>query len=107
MAAGRRMGFPLREEDAVRWITINPAKALGIDKQTGSLEPGKMADVVIWSGNPFSVYTKAEQVFIDGALVFDRNDPERQPRTDFSLGLPGDSPIDAPAAGSGEPGGVQ
>jgi len=89
MAAGRRMGFPLREEDAIRWITINPAKALGIAKQTGSLEPGKMADVVIWSGNPFSVYSKAEQVYIDGALVYDRNDPARQPRTDFSLGLGG------------------
>lgn len=91
MAAGRRMGYPLREEDAIRWLTINPAKALGIADQTGSLERGKMADVVIWSGNPFSVYSKAEQVFIDGALIYDRNDPERQPRTDFSLGLPGDA----------------
>ncbi|HBL27279.1 MAG TPA: amidohydrolase, partial [Acidobacteria bacterium] len=48
MAAGRRMGYPLKEEDAIRWITLNPAKALGIAGQTGSLEPGKMADVVIW-----------------------------------------------------------
>src|SRR6185436_7145162 len=56
MAAGRRMGLPLREEDAIRWITLNPAKALGIADQTGSLAEGKMADVVIWSGNPFSVY---------------------------------------------------
>ena len=91
MAAGRRMGLPLREEDAVRWITINPAKALGIADQTGSLETGKMADVVIWSGNPFSVYSKADQVYIDGALIFDRNDPARQPLTDFSLGILGAS----------------
>jgi len=89
MAAGRRMGFPLREEDAIRWITLNPAKALGIAGQTGSLEVGKMADVVLWSGNPFSVYTKAEQVYVDGALVYDRNDPAHQPVMDFSLGIPG------------------
>jgi imidazolonepropionase-like amidohydrolase len=89
MAAGRRMGLPLREEDAVRWITINAAKALGIAGQTGSLEPGKMGDVVIWSGNPFSVYSKAEKVFIDGALIYDRNDPARQPVMDFSVGQSG------------------
>ena len=89
MAAGRRIGLPLREEDAVRWITINAAKALGIAGQTGSLEPGKMGDVVIWSGNPFSVYTKAEKVFIDGALIYDRNDPARQPVMDFSVGQDG------------------
>ena len=45
-----------------------------------------MADVVIWNGNPFSVYAKADQVFVDGALLYDRNDPERQPVSDFELG---------------------
>ena len=45
-----------------------------------------MADVVLWSGNPFSVYAKAEQVYIDGARVYDRNDPSRQPMSDFMLG---------------------
>ena len=87
MAAGNRMGMSLREEDAIRWITINPAKSLGIDRQTGSLEPGKMADVVVWSGNPFSVYSRAEKVYIDGALAYDRNDPARQPEMDFELGI--------------------
>jgi imidazolonepropionase-like amidohydrolase len=87
MAAGNRMGMSLKEEDAIRWITINPAKSLGIDRQTGSLEPGKMADVVIWSGNPFSVYSRAEKVYIDGALAYDRNDPAHQPATDFELGM--------------------
>ncbi len=87
MAAGNAMGMTLREEDAVRWISINPAKSLGIAEKTGSLEKGKMADVVIWSGNPFSVYSRPEKVFIDGALVFDRNDPRRNPETDFSVGL--------------------
>ena len=87
MAAGNAMGMNLREEDAIRWITINPARSAGIAERTGSLEEGKMADVVIWSGNPFSVYSHAENVFIDGALVFDRDDPGRRPRTDFSVGL--------------------
>jgi imidazolonepropionase-like amidohydrolase len=86
MAAGNRMGINLREEDAIRWLTINPAKSIGVDKQTGSLEPGKMADVVVWSGNPFSVYSRAEKVYIDGALLYDRNDPKHQPAMDFSLG---------------------
>jgi imidazolonepropionase-like amidohydrolase len=87
MAAGNRMGMHLREEDAIRWLTINPAKSIGVDHQTGSLEPGKMGDVVIWSGNPFSVYSRAERVYIDGALIYDRNDPSRQPRMDFELGI--------------------
>jgi len=64
MAAGNRMGIRIREEDAIRWLTINPAKSIGVDKQAGSLEPGKMADVVVWSGNPFSVYSRAEKVYV-------------------------------------------
>jgi imidazolonepropionase-like amidohydrolase len=87
MAAGNRMGMHLREEDAIRWLTLNPAKSIGVDRQTGSLEPGKMADVVVWSGNPFSVYSRAEKVYIDGALIYDRNDPSHQPRMDFDLGF--------------------
>jgi imidazolonepropionase-like amidohydrolase len=87
MAAGNRMGMHLKEEDAIRWLTINPARSLGIDKQTGTLEAGKMADVVLWSGNPFSVYSRAEKVYIDGALMYDRNDPAHQPEMDFELGI--------------------
>jgi hypothetical protein len=45
-----------------------------------------MADVVIWDGNPFSVYTRAEHVYIDGALAYDRDNPDINPVTDFSLG---------------------
>lgn len=86
LRAAREMGMEISDDAAIRWITINPAKALGIDHVTGSLEPGKMADVVIWSGHPFSVYTRAEMVFIDGALVYDRDDPALQPKSDFMLG---------------------
>jgi imidazolonepropionase-like amidohydrolase len=86
-AAGHPGGKRFTQEDAIRWITINPAQAMGVGDRTGSLEPGKMADVVIWSGDPFSVYARAEQVFVDGARIYDRNDPEHQQRTDFELGL--------------------
>jgi len=86
MTRGRRAGMDISPEQAIRWITANPAKAMGILDQTGTLEPGKMADVVIWNGNPFSVYAKADQVFVDGALLYDRNDPARQPVSDFELG---------------------
>ncbi|MFS1523402.1 amidohydrolase [Microbulbifer sp. 2304DJ12-6] len=87
MAAGQRAGFDIQPKDAVAWMTLNPARALGIDAQAGSLEKGKMADVVVWSGNPFSVYTQVEQVFIDGELMYDRTDKKRQPRSDFELGI--------------------
>ena len=86
MTRGRRAGMDISPEHAIRWITANPAKSMGILDQTGTLEPGKMADVVIWNGNPFSVYAKADQVFVDGALLYDRNDPARQPVSDFELG---------------------
>src|SRR5262245_14095096 len=85
--AGREAGINITREDAIRWLTINPAKALGIQQWTGSLETGKMADLVIWSGDPFSVYSKAEKVFIDGALLYDRQDPRLQPKSDFILGI--------------------
>ena len=88
-AAGNRVGLKISEAHAIAWMTLNPAKALGIDDRTGSLTTGKMADVVLWTGNPFSVYSKAEKVFVDGALVYDRDDPKRQPESDFGLGETG------------------
>ncbi len=86
MDSGQRIGVDIQPKDAIAWITANPAKVMKIIDQTGTLEPGKMADVVLWSRNPFSVYAQAEKVFIDGALLYDRNDPARSPRSDFELG---------------------
>jgi imidazolonepropionase-like amidohydrolase len=86
MTRGNLAGMDIPPEHAINWITSNAAKSLGVGDRTGSLEAGKMADVVIWNGNPFSVYAKAGQVFIDGALVYDRNNPELQPVSDFELG---------------------
>jgi imidazolonepropionase-like amidohydrolase len=86
MRAGWEAGMKIERADAVKWLSINPARALGIDKVTGSLEPGKNADVVVWSADPFSIYTRADQVFLDGALLYDRHDPQKQPRRDFVTG---------------------
>ena len=67
-------------------MTGNAAKSLGIAERTGTLEAGKMADVVLWNGNPFSSYAQAEQVYVDGTRLYDRRDPARQPTSDFLLG---------------------
>lgn len=88
-AAGRRMGLTIPDETVIGWITLNPAKAMGIDGMTGSLEAGKMADVVLWNGNPLSVYSRPEKVWVDGALLYDSADPRLRPVTDFELGQPG------------------
>jgi len=83
---GLALGLNIPEERAVEWMTINPAWALDLDNKIGSLVPGKDADVVLWSGDPFSVYTKADKVWIDGALLFDRGTPSNWWRSDFDLG---------------------
>ena len=87
MASGNEHGITITEDDAIKWITINAAWALGLDDRIGSLAPGKNADVVLWSGNPFSVYSRAEKVWIDGAMRYDRLDPAQRWRTDFELGF--------------------
>ncbi|MDB4949632.1 MAG: amidohydrolase [Gemmatimonadetes bacterium] len=87
MLAGRVAGIQISDNDALRWLTANPAWALGIEDKVGTLEVGKQADVVIWSGSPFSVYSRPEKVFIDGALLYDRNNPNLQPTSDFETGL--------------------
>ena len=86
MGAAARVGIEIPPESAIRWITANAAKSLGVADQTGTLEAGKMGDVVVWDGNPFSVYTRAERVYIDGALAFERGNDEVNPVTDFTLG---------------------
>jgi imidazolonepropionase-like amidohydrolase len=90
MSEGAVAGIPVSEADAIRWITLNPAWALGLDDRIGSLAAGKNADVVLWDRNPFSIYARAEKVWVDGAMLFDRLDPSQQWRTDFELGyVPG------------------
>lgn len=88
LAAGRRAGIDISKAEALRWLTINPAKILGLDDKIGSLEVGKNADVVLWSGDPFSVYSHADKVFIDGAVIYDRHDLTYRPQSDMLTGQP-------------------
>jgi imidazolonepropionase-like amidohydrolase len=83
-ASGRRAGLTLPPEHVITWITSNPAKAMGLANRIGTLAPGFDADLVLWSGDPFSVYSHADLVFIDGAVAFDRGQPPPVP--DFQLG---------------------
>ncbi|WP_420432675.1 amidohydrolase [Hyphobacterium sp.] len=89
LADGRRMGLEISDAEAVAWFTSNPARGLGILDETGSLEEGKRADIVIWSAHPFSTYAQADQVYIDGALLYDRATGQ-QPVSDFELGQIGE-----------------
>ena len=93
LADGRKAGVDISKADAWTWLSLNAAKSLGIEAMTGSLEPGKDADVVLWSGDPFSVYTKADITFVDGAVIFDRANPDSNPVMDFELGQPGEGDV--------------
>ncbi|GAB3015483.1 amidohydrolase [Bowmanella dokdonensis] len=90
---GQRAGIDISRAEAWQWLSANPAKSLGIYDQTGSLEPGKNADLVLWSSDPFSTYAQAERVYIDGGLAFDRQDPASWPVQDFELGQPGEGDV--------------
>ena len=104
-SSGSTRKRPRRSPTAGGWGSTSPTRspgagwrstrrnALGIADETGSLRAGKRADVVLWNGNPFSVYTRPEQVWIDGALLYDMNDPRRRPVSDFELGQPGEGDV--------------
>ncbi len=64
----------LSEEEAWKFVTLNPAKMLHLDQRMGSLKVGKDADIVIWNNNPLSVYAMAEKTFVDGRCYFDREE---------------------------------
>lgn len=103
LASGRRAGIKVSEEDAIRWITQNAAWAIGIDQRTGTLEPGKDADVVLWNKSPFSVYAVAEKVWIDGGLVFERGGShwsDFEAGHDLGAALPSKPPSAKPVGGS-------
>ena len=82
--AGVHAGLKIPEHEALRWITAHPAWALGIEAQTGTLEVGKMADLIIWHGHPFSVYAHPNQVFVDGHLRFNYG-VKSAPWSDFEV----------------------
>jgi imidazolonepropionase-like amidohydrolase len=85
VADGRRAGVNISRADAWTWLSRNPARALHIDSETGTLTPGLRADVVVWSADPLTSYAVAERVFMDGAQVYERGrDQDRF--SDFELG---------------------
>ncbi len=83
LADGRRAGIEISRGEAWTWLSRNPARALGIEDQTGTLTPGLRADVVIWSADPLTSYAVAERVFMDGAQIYERG---RGRVSDFELG---------------------
>ncbi|MGQ2930501.1 MAG: amidohydrolase family protein, partial [Sphingopyxis sp.] len=88
-AAGRRIGIDTPAETMIKWTTSNPAKLLGLEKRIGTLAPGFEADIVLWSGDPFSIYSRADLVLIGGAIAWDRSKPRTEPISDFELGRGG------------------
>ena len=68
----------ISEEEAWKFVTLNPAKLLHIDDKVGSLKIGKDADIVVWSGHPMSLFTKTEQTYIEGALYFDQDNHQKK-----------------------------
>jgi cytosine/adenosine deaminase-related metal-dependent hydrolase len=101
LGAARRAGLPLDRGVALSWITSDAAWVLGIDTQTGSLEAGKMADVVVWSGDPLSIYSQVDEVFVDGQPVYERARGVRRP-SDFELEQRADATLPrAPASAEG------
>jgi imidazolonepropionase-like amidohydrolase len=102
LAAGRAAGVALEDDEALRWLTLDGAWILGIDDQVGSLERGKRADVVVWTESPFSTYARAERVYVDGKLVFDRTHWSA-PWSDFELGVRAMPPPPLPSSGTEAP----
>ena len=84
-AHGNRAGLNISKAEAWKWLSTNPAKALGILDEVGTLEVGKRADVVMWSADPFTTYARPEKVFLDGAMLFDK-ESGLKPKSDFRLG---------------------
>jgi cytosine/adenosine deaminase-related metal-dependent hydrolase len=73
-AAKSVMYAGMKEEEAWKMVTINPAKLLHVDDRVGSIRTGKDADLVLWNDNPLSVYARAEKTFVDGIKFYDRDE---------------------------------
>jgi hypothetical protein len=70
--AGKAVTYgKVSEEEALKFVTLNPAKMLHVDNRVGSLKPGKDADIVVWSADPLSIYAVAEKTYVDGVKYWD------------------------------------
>lgn len=85
-AAGRSIGIDISDAEAIQWITSHPAWALGIEDEVGAIATGLRADLVVWDAPPLSSYAKAQQVYIEGELHYDRSAKQR-PKSDFERGM--------------------
>ncbi len=85
LAAGQAMGIDLDKADAIRWLTLNAAKVIGLDDKIGSVEAGKNADLVLWDRDPFSSFASPEKVWIDGAEVYQKG--AENITADFNIGI--------------------
>jgi len=85
LSDGRRAGLEITRGQAWTWLSLNPARALGIEDETGALSPGLRGDVVVWSADPLTSYAVAERVYMDGALIYQRGQGHDR-QSDFELG---------------------
>ena len=85
MSDGNRAGLSITRAEAWTWLSRNPARALGIEDETGALSAGLRGDVVVWSADPLSSYAVAERVYMDGALIYTRGQGQDR-LSDFELG---------------------
>ena len=77
--AGKAVKYgDISEEEAWKFVTLNPAKLLHIDDRVGSLKAGKDGDVVLWTDHPMSVYAKAEMTFVDGVKYYDLEEDKKK-----------------------------
>jgi adenine deaminase len=91
----------MSEEDALKLVTLNPARMLHIDNRVGSLKVGKDADLVLWSDNPLSIYAKAEKTFVDGIAYWDIElDSQKQKELKADQGRIIQKMIEAKSSGS-------
>lgn len=86
-SAANRMGMELTKAEAIKWLTHNAARSINLEDKIGSIGEGMNADLVLWSADPFSVYAKADTVWIDGAVRFDRTWGKAERTSDFNLGI--------------------
>jgi imidazolonepropionase-like amidohydrolase len=84
--AGKSVGYSgISEEEALKFVTLNPARMLRVDHRVGSIEVGKDADIVLWSGPPLSTRSVVEQTYVDGRCYFDRARDEQLRQRDAQL----------------------